>query len=121
MKYTRVQTPKIDDLAGASTYISDFGHVAPSPDIAGINDKRIKKNKLSEIIGCFLGGEKFMIEAEGEGLINRFRPLPREEIPWHKRGIARNGFEAWAEMVNRDPMDLLEKLRMREEREEVVA
>lgn len=43
-----------------------------------------------------------------------FRPIedPRE-FGWHRRGIARYGFVHWAWITNRDPMDLLQKLSMK--------
>ena len=34
-----------------------------------------------------------------------------EEADWHCRKISEYGLKAWAEIVNRDPMDLLLKLR----------
>jgi len=44
-----------------------------------------------------------------------FRPFGDPmEARWHRRKIPEYGCEAWAELVNRDPLDLLLKLRMTE-------
>ena len=39
-----------------------------------------------------------------------FRPLPKNELPWHERKISEYGFSRWSEIVNRDVEDFRRKL-----------
>jgi len=42
--------------------------------------------------------------------IKKLRPMEQEEIDWHLRGIERYGLEKWADIVDREPEDMMEKM-----------